>query len=135
MATELKLLIANCPVALLETVHFLPRVDLTHGDFGRAKLRIERLAKAALIIGRGIFLLLLLCHLRLVLLAISRSPSQKLLLLLPHDRRLACCGHRSARAGSDVGIPSWAVLILCVQNLPTVAARGGLCICCQSKEG
>lgn len=86
MATELKLLIANCPVVLFETVHLLPRVDLAHGDFGRAKLRIERLANAALLIGGGYFLLLLLCHLRLVLLAISCSPGQKQLLLLPHDR-------------------------------------------------
>jgi hypothetical protein len=76
MATELKLLIANCPVVLFETVHLLPRVYLAHGDFGRAKLRIERLAYAALVIGGSIFLLLLLllCHLRLVLLGISCSP-------------------------------------------------------------
>lgn len=72
MATELKLLIANCSVVLFETVHLLPRVDLAHGDFGRAKLRIERLANAVLVIGGG-FLLLLLCHLRLVFLAIRFS--------------------------------------------------------------
>lgn len=94
MATELKLLIANCPVVLFETVHLLPRVDLAHGDFGRAKLRIQRLANAALLIG-GYFLLLLLCHLRLVLLAISCSPGQKLLFLLSHDRRFSYRGHRS----------------------------------------
>jgi len=134
MATQLVLLVSQCPVALLELVHLLPGVRLTHGDLDGANLGIDGLALATQIGCRDVVLLLLLSDLCLVLATFSGLTRQILLFELQDIGRLADSGNSPSCARRNVSEASRAELVLCVDDLALVTTFGRLCARDHSNE-